>query len=180
LRQAVIERPWDRLVGGLALGRAAFAKRLAGGWGAAGGQKEVGRLARRLGWAEIIWVVERWKGEGWGEFCDRPGDWGRDAALWLGRRAGRLWLGELGRLALGNGVCGRSPGGDPLRPANGTNSGIASGNSHHSNASVEKYGCDPSPLSPSPRVAPPRYWWARARHSGLSKARRSLVLKTAW
>ena len=43
------------------------------------------------------------------ELCWRRshGDWGRDAALWLGRRAGRLRLAELGRLAggmEGNGV----------------------------------------------------------------------------
>jgi hypothetical protein len=61
----------------------------------------VRRLARRPSWAEIISAVERLKGEGWGEFCDRHGDWGRDAALWLGRRAGRLSLAELGRLAGG-------------------------------------------------------------------------------
>ena len=28
-------------------------------------------------------------------FAGRHGDWGRDAALWLGRRAGRLKLSEL-------------------------------------------------------------------------------------
>jgi len=61
------------------------------------------RLARRPGWPGIIWAVERLKGEGWGEFCDRHGDWGRDAALWLGRRAGRLSLAGLGRLAGGMG-----------------------------------------------------------------------------
>ena len=32
---------------------------------------------------------------------NRHGDWGRDAALWLGRRAGRLRLAELGKLAGG-------------------------------------------------------------------------------
>ncbi|MGA2865358.1 MAG: hypothetical protein ABSF95_12860 [Verrucomicrobiota bacterium] len=104
LRQGVMDRPWDRLVGGLALGSAAFARRLVEGVGGnRGEQKEVRRLARRPSWAEIIWAVERWKGEGWGEFCDRPGDWGRDAALWLGRRAGRLSLAEPGRLAGGMG-----------------------------------------------------------------------------
>jgi hypothetical protein len=43
--------------------------------------------------------MERLKGEGWGEFCGRRGDWGRDAASWLGRRAGRPSLAELGPLA---------------------------------------------------------------------------------
>ena len=32
---------------------------------------------------------------------NRHGDWGCDAALWLGRRAGRLKLAELGKLAGG-------------------------------------------------------------------------------
>ncbi|MGA2862878.1 MAG: hypothetical protein ABSF95_00145 [Verrucomicrobiota bacterium] len=104
LRQGVIERPWDRPVGGLALGSAAFARRLVEGVGGSRGeQKEVRRLAGRPSWAEIISAVERLKGGGWGEFCDRRGDWGRDGALWLGRRAGRLWLAELGRLAGGMG-----------------------------------------------------------------------------
>src|SRR5437867_12217435 len=31
------------------------------------------------------------------EFSGRHGDWGRDAALWLGRRQGRLKLAELGQ-----------------------------------------------------------------------------------
>jgi hypothetical protein len=34
-------------------------------------------------------------------FADRHGDWGRDAGLWLGRRAGRLPLIELGQWAGG-------------------------------------------------------------------------------
>jgi hypothetical protein len=41
------------------------------------------------------------KGEKWDEFSQRYGDWGRDAALWLGRRRGRYTLGELGHLASG-------------------------------------------------------------------------------
>jgi hypothetical protein len=40
-------------------------------------------------------AVESGKGERWQEFPDRYGDWGRDAALWLGRRPGRLTLKEL-------------------------------------------------------------------------------------
>ena len=59
--------------------------------------------SREAAWAEIISAVERLKGEGWGEFYGRHGDRGRDGALWLGRRAGRLWLAELGWLAGGTG-----------------------------------------------------------------------------
>jgi hypothetical protein len=43
------------------------------------------------------------KGEERASFVNRHGDWGRDAALWLGRRAGRLSLAELGKLAGGSG-----------------------------------------------------------------------------
>jgi hypothetical protein len=43
----------------------------------------------------------------------------------------------------GNGVCGRSPGADPLRPANGTSCGIASENGQNSKASIETHRCDP-------------------------------------
>jgi hypothetical protein len=39
------------------------------------------------------------KAEKWESFCGRYGDWGRDAALWLGRRVGRLSLRALGELA---------------------------------------------------------------------------------
>ena len=35
------------------------------------------------------------------EFSGRHGDWGREAALWLGRRRGRLKLAEWGALAGG-------------------------------------------------------------------------------
>ncbi len=46
-------------------------------------------------------AVEEAKGEGWEQFCLRHGDWGRDAALWLGRSVGRLSLRELGEFAGG-------------------------------------------------------------------------------
>jgi hypothetical protein len=44
-------------------------------------------------------VVEQAKGESWSQFSQRHGDWGRDAALWLGRKHGRYKLRELGELA---------------------------------------------------------------------------------
>ncbi len=47
----------------------------------------------------MIRAVERAKGESWAEWSRRHGDWGRDAALWLGRRRGRLSLARLGALA---------------------------------------------------------------------------------
>jgi hypothetical protein len=44
---------------------------------------------------EIVQAVEQLRGESWPQFSQRHGDWGRDAALWLGRHEGRMRLGEL-------------------------------------------------------------------------------------
>ena len=46
-------------------------------------------------------ALEQSKGESWSQFRQRHGDWGRDAALWLGRKHGRYKLSELGELAGG-------------------------------------------------------------------------------
>jgi len=46
-------------------------------------------------------AVERVKEENWEEFRDRHGDWGRDMGFWLGRRAGRLRLKQMGESAGG-------------------------------------------------------------------------------
>jgi len=45
--------------------------------------------------------VERLKGEEWGVFRDRCGDWGRDLVLYLGRKDCGLKLRELGEAAGG-------------------------------------------------------------------------------
>ncbi|HLH56844.1 MAG TPA: hypothetical protein VKY92_24875, partial [Verrucomicrobiae bacterium] len=55
----------------------------------------------RLTWERIVAGLERLKGCPWEDFSQRYGDWGRDAALWLGRQRGRYTLGELGQLAGG-------------------------------------------------------------------------------
>ena len=102
VREGAIERPWDRLVARVVLGSEAFARRLRRevGGNRRGHQRPKG-LSRPVAWGEIVSALERAKGERWAEFSGRYGDWGRDAALWLGRRQGRLTLGELGRLAGG-------------------------------------------------------------------------------
>ncbi len=102
LRQGVIESPWQRLVAGFVLGSEAFARRLREEVG--GNRREqaaVRRLAHRVNWEDIVLAVEKVKGQTWPEFCDRYADWGREAALWLGRRAGRLSLPQLAQLAGG-------------------------------------------------------------------------------
>jgi len=66
-------------------------------------QRVLREVAEAVPWERIVLAVERGKGEKWMQSRDRYGDWGRDAALWLGRRCGRLKLAELGRLAGGIG-----------------------------------------------------------------------------
>ena len=102
VRQGAIERPWDRLVAGVVLGTEAFARRLREQVrGNAREQPAVRKLEQLLGWSDIVRALEQAKGESWAEFSQRHGDWGRDAALWLGRGRGRYSLGELGQLAGG-------------------------------------------------------------------------------
>jgi len=102
LRQGQMERPWDRLVAGLVLGTESFARRLRQeARGSARKQAQMRELAQRVEWPRIVSALEAAKGERWADFSGRYGDWGRDAALWLGRRLGRLRLGDLGRLAGG-------------------------------------------------------------------------------
>jgi putative transposase len=100
VREGAVERPWDRLVAGMVLGTEAFARRLRREIGGnAREQVQLKGLSRPVPWGDIVCALEGAKGESWAEFKGRHGDWGRDAALWLGRRRGRLGLAELGRLA---------------------------------------------------------------------------------
>jgi hypothetical protein len=102
VRQGVLERPWDRLVAGVVLGSEAFARRLSSSLkGNVREQKELKQLTRKPGWEQIVRAIEKERKEPWQDFVSRHGDWGRDAALWLGRRAGRLKLSELAELAGG-------------------------------------------------------------------------------
>ncbi|HEV2210908.1 MAG TPA: transposase [Verrucomicrobiae bacterium] len=102
LRQGTVERPWDRLVAGLVLGTEAFARRLRQeNRGNKREQWQLKALAGRVAWSQIVSAIEQAKGQSWAEFSNRYGDWGRDAALWLGRRQGRLSLAQLGKLSGG-------------------------------------------------------------------------------
>jgi hypothetical protein len=100
VRQGTVERPWDRLVAGLVLGTEAFARRLRKETrGNPREQAELKALAAPAHWSDIISALEQVRGESWAEFSNRHADWGRDAALWLGRRHARLTLARLGELA---------------------------------------------------------------------------------
>src|SRR5260221_13547716 len=61
-------------------------------------QKALRAATGATGREQIVAALEQAKGQSWNEFAERHGDWGRDAALWLGRCAGRLRLAELGGL----------------------------------------------------------------------------------
>ena len=100
VQQGTLEAPWHRVLAGLVLGSEAFLKRVRREF--KGDRREHPAVKRRrANWEQIIAVVEKVKGERWKEFHLRHGDWGRDAALWLGRRMGGLTLRQLGELAVG-------------------------------------------------------------------------------
>lgn len=98
VRQGTLEGPWERLIAGLVLGSEAFVARLRQQVvGDRQEQTELRRLGQGVGWEQIVRALEQARGESWESFGDRHGDWGRDAALWLGRRWGRLSLRQLGQ-----------------------------------------------------------------------------------
>jgi REP element-mobilizing transposase RayT len=100
IRQGTVESPWGRLIAGIILGTEAFAQRLRRQTrGNPREQAQLKALSKPVAWDEIVSTLEQAKGELWEQFSQRHGDWGRDAALWLGRRQGRLSLAQLGELA---------------------------------------------------------------------------------
>ncbi len=86
----------------MVLGTEAFAQRLRRQvQGNRREQAPLNVLERPPSWSRIVSALERAKGEPWADLSARHGDWGRDAALWLGRRRGRLTLAQLGHAAGG-------------------------------------------------------------------------------
>ena len=91
-----------QIKGALALGSTVFVDRLRRSVrGDAHEQPLVRAWRRRLPFEMVIKVVATEKGEPWERFRDRHGDWGRDVALWLGRRHCGLTQAELGAAAGG-------------------------------------------------------------------------------
>ena len=100
--QGGVEPPWERVVDGIALGSQAFAQQLRReARGNRREQKSLRGAPAAATWSQVVSALEDAKGEDWSGFAHRQGDWGRDAALWLGRRVARLPLLELGKLAGG-------------------------------------------------------------------------------
>jgi hypothetical protein len=84
---------------GLVLGAERFAKKVRGRIRVNREHETRDELKKRCGFADIVTCVERIKGKTWDEFRDRYGDWGRDLALWGGRRFAGMTLGALGKAA---------------------------------------------------------------------------------
>ena len=97
LREGLRASPWEALEAQMVLGAKSFVERICRG--VRGDEKEQPvwrRLAGRPRWEEAVAVVEAMKGQKWEQFRDRHRDWGRDLALYLGRKYCGLSLKELG------------------------------------------------------------------------------------
>lgn len=102
VREGLEERPWESLEEGVVLGERGFVERI--GKCLRGNEREQRGLRGLRGlpsWQRVVTVVEELKRERWESFRDRYGDWGRDMALYLGRRRCGMKLAQLGELAGG-------------------------------------------------------------------------------
>jgi putative transposase len=105
LREGRLEPVWEHLVAGAILGSAEFVDRLKRRL--KGLSKEVSKacsIAERASWERIVAAVEAEHGGTWMDFRDAYGDWGRDVALYVGQRHGRMTLRELGDRVGGLGI----------------------------------------------------------------------------
>jgi hypothetical protein len=102
IRQGLAESPWEKLTAQTVLGGVEFVRRV--GAALTGNAREQSRrrqLRVRPKMEEIIAAVEKVKAERWERFRDRHGDWGRDLALYLGKKGFGFKLKELGEAAGG-------------------------------------------------------------------------------
>ena len=96
VREGLAENLWERLAAGVALGGPRFVRQLRGHLRSASReQPRLGEVQPRPGLARAVAVVEALKGEGWEEFRERYGDWGRDLVWYLGQQVCGLRLREL-------------------------------------------------------------------------------------
>lgn len=105
LRDGRLEPVWERLAAGAILGTTDFVNTIKARL--RGLSKDVSRASLwsdRASWQAIVAAVEAEHGGTWTEFRDLYGDWGRDVALYLGRRQGRLTLAALAERAGGLGI----------------------------------------------------------------------------
>jgi len=87
LQESLPDSPLEQAIGGLLLGAAAWVEKMRRRLkGDRVEQKALRRLESRPDWNEVRTAVEKVKKEPWASFAERHGDWGRDVALYLGRR----------------------------------------------------------------------------------------------
>jgi REP element-mobilizing transposase RayT len=105
LREGRLERVWDRVVSGAVLGSERFVAEVKAGWKRRSSEEvRSGEFSGGgVSWKSIVQAVEAVHGGRWEEFRDCYGDWGRDAALYLGRQRGRVKLQELAEVSGGVG-----------------------------------------------------------------------------
>ncbi len=72
-------------------------------------QRQHHAIGQGLSWERVLEVVESVRKERWANFRDQHGDWGRDLALFLGRKDCGLPLGTLGLAVGGLSAPGVSP-----------------------------------------------------------------------
>jgi REP element-mobilizing transposase RayT len=96
IRQGGVERPWDRLVGGLVLGEAGFARQIMEGQRVVQEEQTAARRMRpRVLWGDVVRKCEALRGRPWGEWAGSYGDWSRDAAVHVAVRYGGMRLAEV-------------------------------------------------------------------------------------
>jgi hypothetical protein len=102
LLEGLIQSPWEQVRGQVVLGGDQFVAELKPLLkGNRREQPGLEKLKLRPRWEEVVQAVEQVKGEKWEAFANRYKDWGRDLALYLGRKRCGLKLAELGQLAGG-------------------------------------------------------------------------------
>jgi len=96
LQEREFSSPWEELRGGTILGSETFARQTLQNLKAnPREQPQAARASKAPDWQQIVKAIEQAKGETWKVFSGRHADWGRDAALWLGRHTGRMRLTDL-------------------------------------------------------------------------------------
>jgi putative transposase len=102
VRQGLPPTPWEQLQAQVVLGSEKFLRKIhAAITGNRREQPSLKRLGPRPDWPAVVAALEKIKGEPWSQFRDRYGDYGRDLALYLGRKHCQLKHGQLGALAGG-------------------------------------------------------------------------------
>jgi hypothetical protein len=97
-RQGVVESPWERLVGGVMLGKEEESLRVLK---EAGGNRQEqtavrrGKAAARPEWEAMVKAAEEILGREWEDMILRHGDWGRDGLLAVATRHLGWRLGEV-------------------------------------------------------------------------------------